>query len=274
MYFEVDGKKTFAATGGGDFDPARPAVVFLHGSGLDHRFWDGYVDSFAASGYTVLAPDLPGHTNSEGPPLDSIEDMAGWLDNVLTQVGAGRVSLVGHSQGCLVSLEYAARHPHGLRSLSLIASGLATPVNPALIEAAGKEPDAAVEMMLSWGFGGRDTPPEERERLAPLIRLGGEIMRGNAPEALRADLVACDTYRNGQAAARGIRCPAQVILGGQDRMAPREAGLGLARGLYGDGGEAELDIMEWSGHMVPLEAPDECRRRLHGFITANNTVQP
>lgn len=271
MYFEVDDRKVFA---GGDFDPARPAVVFLHGSGLDHRFWDRYTTAFSAAQYAALAPDLPGHTNSEGPPLDSIENMARWLDTALRQVGAGQISLVGHSQGCLVALEYAARCPGKMRSVSLIASGLATPVNPALIEAAGKEPEAAVEMMLSWGFGGRNTPPEERERIAPMIGLGREIMRGNAPEALRADLVACDNYSNGQTAARGIRCPAQVILGGEDRMAPREAVLGLARGLYGDAGEAELDIIEWSGHMVPLEAADECLQLLHGFITTNNSVQP
>ena len=36
MRLTVDGKETFAGTGGRDFDPALPAVVFLHGAGLDH----------------------------------------------------------------------------------------------------------------------------------------------------------------------------------------------------------------------------------------------
>jgi len=270
MYFEIDGAKVFAATGGRDFDAARPAVVFLHGSGLDHRFWGGYCDDFAASGYSVLAPDLPGHTNSEGPLLDSIERMAQWLDRVLTQLAAGAVSLVGHSQGCLVALEHAARYPDRLRSLSLIASGLATPVNPALLERAGSEPESAVEMMVSWGFGGRDTSPDDRARAASAIALGRSIMLANAPAALLADLVACNAYRNGQTAARNVRCPSQVILGGQDRMAPREAGLALASGLYGNDGEAGLDIIERSGHMVPLETPEECRRLLQDFISTNN----
>ena len=39
MYFEVNGKKAFASTGGKAFDPAKPAVIFLNGSGLDHTFW-------------------------------------------------------------------------------------------------------------------------------------------------------------------------------------------------------------------------------------------
>ena len=36
MHLIVDGKETFAGTGGRDFDPTLPAIVFLHGAGLDH----------------------------------------------------------------------------------------------------------------------------------------------------------------------------------------------------------------------------------------------
>ena len=60
--------------------------------------------------------------------------------------------------------------------------------------------------------------------------------------------------------------PRQVILAGKDRMAPRKAGMQLVEALR----DPELHIIQNSGHMLPLEAPDECRSLLRDFIFANN----
>lgn len=69
MYFEVNGKRVFATTGGKPFDNSKPVVLFLSGSALDHTFWGLHSRFFAFRQYAVLAPDFPGHTNSEGPDL-------------------------------------------------------------------------------------------------------------------------------------------------------------------------------------------------------------
>jgi pimeloyl-ACP methyl ester carboxylesterase len=266
MYFEVNGKRAFASTGGKAFDNGRPAVVFLHGSGLDHTFWGLHSRFFAFRNYAVLVPDYPGHTNSDGPPLDSIEAIADWLNDVITVLDAKDLSLVAHSQGCLVALEFASRYGERLRSVSFVASGLATPVNAALIDAARNDPEAAISMMLSWGFG-----PAGHLHQGPIpgnsmLAGGSKIMRRNVPDALAADLGACDAYRNGKHAAALVDCPQQVILGGKDRMAPRKAGMELVRSLT----SPELTVVDESGHMVPLEAPDTCRQLLRDFIFSNN----
>jgi pimeloyl-ACP methyl ester carboxylesterase len=135
MYIDVKGQTVFASTGGKPFDNSLPTVVFLHGSGLDHTFWGLHSRFFAFRKYAVLVPDLPGHSHSEGAPLTTIESMADWLNDVLGMLDVDNISLVAHSQGCLVALEYASRYPDHLRSVSFIASGLATPVNAALIDA-------------------------------------------------------------------------------------------------------------------------------------------
>ena len=72
MYLVVKGSRTYAATGGRDFDPALPLVVFLHGAGLDHTVWALLARWFAHRGSAVMAPDLPGHGRSGGEPLSSI----------------------------------------------------------------------------------------------------------------------------------------------------------------------------------------------------------
>lgn len=266
MYFEVNGKRAFASTGGKPFDNSKPTVIFLHGSGLDHTFWGLHSRFFAFRQYSVLVPDFPGHTHSEGPDLTSIEAMTDWLNDVVETLEIQNISLVAHSQGCLIALEFASRYPQRLRTVSFIASGLSTPVNAALIESAEQNPEAAIAMMLSWGFG-----PAGHLHQGPIpgnsmVAGGRKVMRGNVPNELATDLKACNAYRNGKAAAARITVPVQVILAGKDRMAPRKAGMELVNHLN----DPEVHIVPQSGHMVPQEAPDICRNLLKTFIFSNN----
>ena len=266
MYFDVNGERAFATTGGKTFDNALPTVIFLHGSGLDHTFWGLHSRFFAFRKYGVLVPDLPGHTHSEGPPLTSIESMADWINDVVETLGAKDISIVAHSQGCLVALEFASRFKANLKSVSFVASGLATPVNPALIDAAENNPEAAITMMLDWGFGSVGHLHQGPIPGNSMVAGGWKVMRGNVPGELATDLRACDSYKNGKVAAGEIDCPVQVILGGKDRMAPRKASMELVEHLH----NPELHIISASGHMVPQEAPDESRKLLRDFIFRNN----
>ncbi len=266
MYCDVNGKRVFASTGGKAFDASKPAVMFLHGSGLDHTFWGLHSRFFAFRGYAALVPDLPGHTHSEGPPLASIEAIGDWLNALVEALGAKRLSIVAHSQGCLNALEFASRYPAEVRSVSLIASGLATPVNKALIEAAENDPEAAIRMMLGWGFGGAGQLHQGPIPGNSMLAGGKKVMRGNVPGALATDLRACNAYGNGRKAAAAITAPTQVIIAGMDRMAPAAATAELVTHLH----DPEVTTIADSGHMVPQEAPDRCRRLLRDFIFKHN----
>ena len=70
MKLTVNGRAVFATTGGTDFDPAKPAVIFLHGAGFDRTVWRLQTRWFAHHGRSVLAVDFPGHGWSDGPALD------------------------------------------------------------------------------------------------------------------------------------------------------------------------------------------------------------
>ena len=266
MYFEVNGKNTFASTGGREFDKSKPTVIFLNGSGLDHTFWGLHSRFFAFRNYSVICPDYPGHSHSEGPALTSIEEMGDWVNDVVEVLAADNVSVVAHSQGCLVALEYVSRHPERVKSASFIASGLATPVNAALIEAAENNPDAAIAMMVGWGFGAAGHLHQGPIPGNSMIAGGRKIMGRNVPTELATDLKACNAYQNGKTAAAAIRCPRQVVLAGKDRMAPRKAGMELVECLDGP----ELTVIEESGHMIPQEAPNRLRKLLRDFIFTHN----
>ena len=266
MYIKVKNKNYFATTGGKTFDKNKPVIIFIHGSGLDHTFWGLHSRFFAYRNYSVLCLDNPGHSNSEGPPLKTIEEMGDWLEDIILEINAKNISLVTHSQGCLIGLEFASKYKDRLKSISFIASGLETPVNEALIKSAEENSETAIAMMMSWGFGNAGHLHQGPIPGNSMLANGRNIMRRNVPLALSADLKACNKYKNGENAAKNIECPQQVILAGKDRMAPRKAGMKLVENLP----NPNLSIINNSGHMLPLEAPNRCRTLLRNFIFQNN----
>ena len=250
------------ATGGRPLDPKQPAIVFLHGSGLDHRTWALQTRWFAFNGYAVVAPDFPGHSQSDGRPLTSIAKQADWLWTLLDALKIKSASLVGHSQGALVALEAASRQPARTRSLSVIASGHAVPVNAALLDMAKNNKPAAVDAMLTWGFGddhqfGVSVVPGQSP-----IGIGHRIMSANP---LHIDLNCSNNYQNGLAAAANVSCPTQLILARQDKMTSVKGGLALRDALPN---VQACDVLEDVGHMLPMEAPDAVLKHLSDFIVS------
>src|SRR5262245_37006644 len=87
MELRVDGRRVYAATGGRPFDPTKPAVLLVHGAGMDHTVWQLPARWLAWHGHSVLAIDLLGHGRSEAPALTSVAELAQWLGHVLDAAG-------------------------------------------------------------------------------------------------------------------------------------------------------------------------------------------
>jgi pimeloyl-ACP methyl ester carboxylesterase len=259
MYIDVRGIETYAATGGKEFDSSLPTVMFVHGSGLDHRSWALQTRWFAYNGYSVLAPDLPGHSLSAGDALQSIEDMGAWLADFIRAAGAGKVHAIGHSQGFLDVLELARLAPELLKSITGVGTAGAIPVNPALIDAAKKSAGAAAEMLLMWGFGSDAQYGISAVPGMQPIAIGRQIMARNP---LHADLVACSEYRSGSEVAKSIDVPSQLILARKDRLTPFKAGMAFADELG-----AKVTVIERYGHMLPIEAPRQTLQKLRELIS-------
>jgi len=262
MELRLDGHNAFAATGGRSFDSALPAVVFIHGSGLDHSVWALHSRWFAHHGRAVLAIDLPGHGHSDGPPLTSIAAMADWVVALITAAGLSQAALVGHSMGSLVALDAAARHPGRVRALGLIGAAAAIPVHPDLLAAAAANDHAAIDMVAIWGHGQHAGLGGSR---APgLWMLGGAIrvLERAAPGVLGTDLAACNAYHDGAAAAAKLTQPAVLVLGERDLMTPLKAGRALAAAIP----SSRTVTLPGAGHMLMAEYPDEVLKALAGTV--------
>jgi len=252
MELNVDGRAVFAATGGRPFDPALPAIVFIHGAGMDHSVWSLQTRYFAHHGRGVLALDLPGHGRSAGPGLDGIEPMAAWLGRLLDAADLERAALVGHSMGALVALGAAAALGPRVRALALLGAASRMPVHPDLLAAAEADDPLARDLVTSWGHGPAGHLGGNR---APgLWLMGGaeRVLERAGPGVLFRDLAACDAY-DGAAAAARIACPCLVLVGAADRMTPAKAGRALAGRIAG----ARVAEIADCGHMMMQERPDQ-----------------
>jgi pimeloyl-ACP methyl ester carboxylesterase len=110
-----------------------PALLLLHGLGCDHTTWAPVIDSLARR-YTVIAPDLLGHGQSDKPRADySVGGYANGMRDLLTVLGIDRVSVVGHSFGGGVAMQFAYQFPERTERLILVGSGgLGPEVSPAI----------------------------------------------------------------------------------------------------------------------------------------------
>ena len=136
MIFEIENKTIHASDAGQGIDPKKQTIVFLHGSGLSHIVWSLTEQFFSNKNFNVLSIDLPGHGNSDGPCLDTIEKIADWLESVFKKLQLKNLILVGHSQGCLVTVECTARYPDKIKTLSLMGGAGAIPMNKELLSLA------------------------------------------------------------------------------------------------------------------------------------------
>ncbi len=262
MDLTVDAKHVFAATGGHDFDPARPVVVFLHGSGMDHTVWQLQVRYFAWHGRSVLAVDMPGHGRSDGPALTTVEDMADWVFALLDAAGVERAALVGHSMGAAVALEAAGRQPDRVTAIALCGTAATMPVHPDLLKAAEAGEHVALDLIASWGLDRRAHLGGARAPGAWMMGGVVRLLEQGRDAVVGVDLRASNDYRGAMEAAARLRCPVLFVLGERDRMTPVKAARPLADAIDG----ARVDIIPQSGHMMMVEQPDRTLDSLRSIL--------
>ena len=256
MIIEIENKSVHASDAGQGVDNSKDTIVFLHGSGLSHIVWSLTEQFFSSKNFNVLSIDLPGHGNSEGPCLDSIEKITDWLEKVFEKLNLKNLILVGHSQGCLEAIEYSFKYKKRLKKMVLISGSYRMPVNKDLIDLASNGDSDAVKLMMKWGYEGSKKfiggNPIER-----IIQSPRDIS-----EILAVDLIACNNYANGSKAAQSISCPSMLVFGELDKMVNLEAGKKFANLVK----NSTIHIIPGCGHMIMIEKAFEMREKVLEFL--------
>src|ERR1043165_1554772 len=100
-----------------------PAILLIHGIGDNSTPWSS-VQSTVAQRFTVIAPDLLGHGKSDKPRADySVAAYANGMRDLLSVLDIERVTVVGHSLGGGVAMQFAYQYPDRCERLVLVATG-------------------------------------------------------------------------------------------------------------------------------------------------------
>lgn len=227
-------------------------MLLLHGFGGEKSGWAAIAAKLWRRGITVLAPDLPGHGESEAAdatPAAMARRLALALADPALGLAGREIEVAGHSLGGAVAVELARAIPERVDALSLIAPlGLGQAADQGfvdgLIEAAHRPtlerllaaaslkplgfPDGAWQRMLAEL--GRPGRANERGAIAKATVQGGRQLVGLAPVISELTL------------------PVRILLGRQDRIVGTEAAMLLP-------GRVALHLFD-AGHLVHWEEPE------------------
>jgi pimeloyl-ACP methyl ester carboxylesterase len=254
-----------------------PALLLLHGLGCTHRTWLPVLDALAER-YTVIAPDLLGHGLSDKPRADySVGGYANGMRDLLTLLGVDKVTVVGHSFGGGVAMQFAYQFPERTERLVLVGSG-----------GLGPEVSSAIKAITTTGFYqvmGALTLPGVRQAgtfgLRTLSRTGlnqfrdydevaeiYESFRDPAARAAIRHVVRAVVDWQGQIVTMADRAylteamPMCVIWGDQDRVIPVSHAARAAELAPG----ARVEIVPNAGHFPHKDHPQRFVKILNDFV--------
>jgi pimeloyl-ACP methyl ester carboxylesterase len=233
---------------------AAPAIVFLHGGPLSSLMWQPQLDRLAD--FYCLAPDLPGHGQSEAIQPFALEDAARRVAEIIRQKAAGQTAhVVGLSLGGAVALTLLRIDPRVVDRavVSGTAAGLDKITGYLGLALAGTMRLMSAKRMADSAVRQFGVPPEYR----PLFY--DDYLRGNTAPYLRHVVRAL----MGMKLPEQIERPLLVAVGGKETLAAKGAARKLTDVFPGARGVAAPGL----GHLWNLQAPDLFSAAVRAWVT-------
>jgi magnesium chelatase accessory protein len=241
-----------------------PPMLLLHGTGASTHSWAGLMP-LLASGFTVVAPDLPGQGFTQAPPREflSLPGMARAIAGLLRELDISPEVAVGHSAGAAVAIQMTLSRqlaPRAIVSLNgalLPLGGMAGRIFAPLAKVLTAMP------FVSGLFSRRARDPEAVERMiaqtgstldARGIELYRRLASNPAHVAAALGMMAHWDLHSFAADLPRLKVPLTLVVGSQDRtIPPSEAG--RVRELLP---QSKIVTLQGLGHLAHEERPDEC----------------
>jgi pimeloyl-ACP methyl ester carboxylesterase len=261
-----------------------PVLLLLHGIANSSETWERVAQALSAR-FTLIAPDLLGHGESATPRGDySLGAHASGVRDVLTALGHERVTVIGHSLGGGVAMQFAYQFPERCERLVLVSSGgLGREVHLILRAAALPGADWVLPLLTSrrvLDVGRRVGGLLQRTRLAPdgdLKVLASGFASLDSAGARQAFLhtVRAVIEPGGQRVSANDRLalagllPTLVVWGECDTIIPLKHGEAAHAAMPG----SRLEVFPGAGHMPHDDDPDRFAKLLIEFCETTEAAQ-
>lgn len=245
--------------------PQAPALVLIHGLGLNRAMWQWQVPALVAAGWQVVTYDLHGHGESTAPPqVPSLTLFSSQLAGLMEHLGITQAIVAGFSLGGMIARRFAMDHPDRVTALAILHSAhlrdqnahdsIQARVHQARKDGPGATVDAALERWFTEPF--RKTNPE-------VLALVREWVLANSKEVYPSIYqVLVDGVNELAAPTPPITCPALVMTGDEDYGNSVEMSRAIAAEIQG----SQTVILEGLRHMAMVEAPDRFNAHLLEFL--------
>ncbi|MEX2106701.1 MAG: alpha/beta fold hydrolase [Solirubrobacterales bacterium] len=260
-----------------------PVLLLVHGMAGNAENWREVVEPLARA-HTVIVPDLPGHGLSEPGGGDySLGSLASGLRDLLLALGHDRATLVGHSLGGGVAMQFTYQFPEMVERLVLVSSGGLGPEVSMILRAAAL-PGADLFISATAGIGQQVGSAIGRGLGAIGLRPNAdvaEVARGYAslsePERRAAFLATLRSVvgTRGQRVAAGDRLylaeslPILIVWGSRDPIIPVSHAEDAHEALPG----SRLEVFDGVGHLPQLEAPARFVSVLERFLAETEPAE-
>jgi len=270
-FLEVDGLKVACVlTGHG------PPVLLLHGFGEFIESWAYNIPALSQH-FTVVAPDLPGHGQSDPPQQDvTLPYCLRFVIGLMDSLGIERASLVGRSMGGPVCLGLAAEHPGRVNRIVLVSSAGYTsrvPLHyrlavlpilgdillgpPALIN------ETTVRLAMKRQFYDPNRLPADWTRIAcHYLRMPHRNMTIRSIIRANANLISPRPRADVPHYLPQVKTPILIIHGRQDRLVPAEQANVAVHLMPGAG----LLLLDECGHNPQMEHASRFNESVVSFL--------
>ncbi|HEX2392492.1 MAG TPA: alpha/beta fold hydrolase [Solirubrobacterales bacterium] len=261
---------TYAEAGKG------PVLLLIHGMGGTFENWQEVVEPLSRH-HTVIAPDLPGHgASGPGGGDYSIGAFAAGLRDLLLALGHKRATVVGHSLGGGIAMQFAYQFPEMVERLVLVSSGGLGPEVSPLLRAATL-PGADLFISATAAIGSKIVPTLARGLAMIGLRPSAdlhEVIRGYGtltdPVRRTAFLATVRAVlgTGGQRVDASDRLylaeamPMLIVWGAEDPIIPAHHGEDAHERIPG----SRLEIFDGVGHMPQIETPLRFVTTLESFL--------
>ena len=242
-------------------------LVLLHAFPLSSAMWLAQREHLA-SRFRIVTPDLRGFGGSVlGAAEPSVDVMADDVAALLKARNISRAVIGGVSMGGYVAMALCRRHPDRVRGLVLADTKASADTEAAREKrlrmaerlTAENRTDVLVEETLPGLLG----PTTMRQRALVYGRVRG-LVQSTPPKAAAWAQRAMAARPDSTDTLRGVKVPALVIVGSEDRLATEDDARTMAEALP----NAELTVIPRAGHLTPIEQPDLFDQAVAEFVTA------